>query len=179
MRRRSGRGAGEWRYDGGVMRYALKEKLWSLVEHYKILDERGEPAFEVIGKFFSWGDDVEIRSLADGRQVARIEQKLLSWMPTYTIHRDERPFATVVKEFSWWNKKFTVDVPGPNDYVVTGSFWERDYTFERSGRVVARASREMWTWADTYGIEIVPGEDDVTVLATAVVIDMVLADEER
>lgn len=160
------------------MRYALKERLWSLVDHYTILDERKQPAFVVEGEFFSFGYDLDFLSLPDRRPVARIEQKLLAWVPTYTILRDGRPFATVAKEFSWWNKTFSVDVPGPNDYVVKGSFWDHEYEFIRSDRVVARVSKRMWEWADTYGIDIIPGEDDITVLATAVVIDLVLHEKD-
>ena len=33
-------------------------------------------------------------------------------------------FAEVIKEFSWFKSKFTLDVPGPNDYTIGGSFWE-------------------------------------------------------
>ena len=66
-----------------------------------------------------------------------------------------------------------VDVPGPNDYEVTGNFWGHEYTFTRSAREVARVSKKFFSWADTYGIDIVEGEDDVTILATAAVLDLV------
>jgi uncharacterized protein YxjI len=33
--------------------------------------------------------------------------------------------------------------------------------------------QKRFAWADTYGIDIVDGEDDITILATAVVIDQV------
>lgn len=82
------------------------------------------------------------------------------------------------KEFSWFKKSFLLDVPGPNDYTIEGSFWDHNYTFTRGGRTVARISRELWTWTDTYGIDVIEGEDDVAILCTAIVIDQVLNDEQ-
>jgi uncharacterized protein YxjI len=99
-------------------------------------------------------------------------------MPTYEIYRKGALFAQVKKESSWFKKKFTLDVPGPNDYTIEGSFWLHDYGFIRSGRHVATVSKAVWTWADTYGIEIADGEDDVAILCAAIVIDQVLHDEK-
>ena len=50
--------------------------------------------------------------------------------------------------------------------------------FERGGEVVAHVSKRWFNWTDTYGIEI-DGEDDVLVLASAVVIDMVCHQESK
>ncbi|MGZ0169318.1 MAG: LURP-one-related/scramblase family protein [Planctomycetales bacterium] len=88
-------------------------------------------------------------------------------------------FAEVVKEFTWFKSKFTLDVPGPNDYEITGSFWEHEYSFSRQGRTVASVSKKLFALTDTYGIDIVSGEDDVAILATAVVVDLVCHDEQN
>ena len=104
---------------------------------------------------------------------------MLSLMPRYEIHRDGKKFAEVVKKFSWFKSKFELDVPGPNDYTITGSFWDHEYSFERMGRTVASVSKAYWSWTDTYGIDIVDGEDDVAILATCVVIDLVCHDEKN
>ncbi|MCA9200892.1 MAG: hypothetical protein KDA87_25310, partial [Planctomycetales bacterium] len=88
-------------------------------------------------------------------------------------------FAEVVKKFSWFNKSFTLDVPGPNDYSIEGKFWLHDYEFFRAGHTVARVSKAYWAWTDTYGIDIIDGEDDVAILCAAIVIDQVLHDEKK
>ena len=64
-------------------------------------------------------------------------------------------------------------MPGPNDYEVTGSFFDMEYSFKRRGREVARVSKTYFSWSDTYGVEIDEGEDDISILATAAVIDLV------
>ena len=70
-----------------------------------------------------------------------------------------------------------MDVPGPNDYTIDGSFWEREFKFVRSGRVVASVSKKLFSWTDSYGVDIIDGEDDVSILCACIVIDQVLHDE--
>ncbi len=160
------------------MRYQIKQKAFSLGDQYMIRDAQGEPAFKVEGKVFSWGDSLSFRTAA-GAELARIEQKLFSWKPTYRIHRDGELFAEVIKEWTWLYKQFTLDVPGPNDYTIDGSFWEHEYAFTRGGRQVAAVSKKFWSWADTYGVDIIDGEDDQAILATCIVIDLVLHDPDN
>jgi uncharacterized protein YxjI len=134
--------------------------------------------FFVDGQAFSWGNKLSFQDLQQN-ELAFISQKLMTWMPRYEIIRNGQVFAEVVKEFSWFSKTFTLDVPGPNDYSIQGSFWKHDYTFTRGGRVVAVVEKAFWSWNDTYGIEIVDDEDYVSILCTAIVIDQVLHDEKQ
>jgi uncharacterized protein YxjI len=48
-----------------------------------------------------------------------------------------------------------------------------EYTFTRSGGQVAEVSKRWFAFSDTYGVDIADGEDDVLILASAVVIDLV------
>lgn len=68
-------------------------------------------------------------------------------------------------------------MPGPNDYRITGSILDYDYRFERQGRTVAQVSKRFFSIRDSYGVDIEDGEDDVSILATCVVIDMVAHDD--
>jgi uncharacterized protein YxjI len=115
-----------------------------------------------------------------GNELAFIRQKLLSWGPTFEIYRDGHLFAVVKKElFSFFKHVFTVDVPGPDDLVAEGDFWDLEFAFSRGERIVATVSRQWFSWTDTYGVEIVDDEDHVLILASAIVIDMVRADSSR
>jgi hypothetical protein len=51
--------------------------------------------------------------------------------------------------------------------------------FNRGGREVARASKKWVSLSDTYSIDIDEREDDVLILASAVVIDLVLHPDEK
>ena len=160
------------------MNYRVKEKFWSWGDDFAITDEAGNPAYYVDGKAFSWGDKLSFQD-ADRNEVAFIRQKLLSLKPRYKIIVDGREFAEVVKEWTWFSKKFTLDVPGPNDYTIAGSFWAHEFTFERRGEVAATISKDYWGWTDSYGVQIAPGEDPVPILCTCVVIDQVLHDGQE
>lgn len=161
------------------MQYQLRQKILAWGDDFTIRDGSGDPVYFVDGKVFSWGDKLSFQDYSTREEVAFISQKMLSIKPRYEIHRDGALFAHVVKEWSWFKAKFTLDVPGPNDYEITGSFWDREYTFERRGRVVASVSKRFFSLTDTYGVDIIAGEDDVTILATCVVVDLVCHDEQR
>ncbi|MGF1452452.1 MAG: LURP-one-related/scramblase family protein [Opitutales bacterium] len=156
----------------------IKEKFWSFGNDFHVLDEEGQPVFFVDGQAFSWGDKLSFQDL-QGNELAFISQKLLSFKPKYEIYRGGQFFAEVVKEFSWFNQEFTLDVPGPNDYTIKGHFWKHDYDFLRGGRPVARVEKAFWSFNDCYGIDIADDEDAVAILCACIVIDQVLHDEDR
>ena len=72
-----------------------------------------------------------------------------------------------------------MDVPGPDDLEAEGSFLDMEYKFSRGGRVVAEVSKRWFTFADTYGVDIPDGEDEVLILASTVVIDMVCHGDQK
>lgn len=161
------------------MRYLMRQKLFSLGGKFHIKDEAGREVFEVEGAAFSFGHQLTFRDAA-GNELAFIRQKLLSWGPTYEVYRGGQLFAVVKKQlFSFFKHVFTVDVPGPDDLVAEGDFWELEFAFRRGDRTVAVVSRRWFSWADTYGVEVADGEDDVLILAGVVVIDMVRADGQH
>jgi uncharacterized protein YxjI len=160
------------------MRYVMKQKFWSWGDDFMIRDERGNDVFLVDGRAFSWGDKLSFQDMA-GNEVAFIRQKLLSWGPTYEIESRGRLLAVVKKElFTFFRCKFTVDVPGPDDLEARGDFLDHEYSFERGGQTVANVSKQWFKLTDTYGVEI-EGADDVLILASAVVIDMVCHQESK
>ena len=66
-----------------------------------------------------------------------------------------------------------MDVPGPDDLEAQGNFLDMEFTFTRARQLVAEVSKRWFTFADTYGVDVQDGEDDVLILASTVVIDMV------
>jgi len=155
------------------MRYVMKQKLLSWGDDFNIRDEQGREVFFVDGKGFSLGNQLAFKD-PQGRELAFIKQKLLSWGPTYEIHRDGVLAATVKKElFGFFKHRFEVDVPGPDDLEAEGDFMDHEYTFRRGDRVVATVSMRWFSFSDTYGIDVADGEDPVLILASAVVIDQI------
>lgn len=131
----------------------------------------------VDGKLLSIGDKFSLQDLS-GNELASIQQKLLSLTPTYQVYRSGQLYATVKKSmFTLFRARFEIDVPGPDDLEAQGDFLDHEYTFNRGGQAVAQVSKRWFSFSDTYGVEVAPGEDDVLMLACAVVIDMVAHDQ--
>ena len=155
------------------MRYVMKQTLFCWGDDFTIKDDGGTERFLVDGKAFSLGDKLSFRDLK-GQELAFIRQKLLAWGPTYEIYRDGELFAVVKKQlFTLFNCRFTIDVPGPNDLEARGNFSDHEYVFSRGSDSIATVSKQWFAWSDTYGVDIADGEDDVVILASTVVIDMV------
>ncbi|MCW2957046.1 MAG: hypothetical protein JWO69_1915 [Thermoleophilia bacterium] len=162
------------------MRYVMRQKIISWGDDFTIKDADGRDAYRVDGKVLSFGDKLRFLDAQSGAEVARIDQRLLSFGPTYEITRGGQHVATVKKKlFTLFRAKFTVDVPGPDDLEATGSFLDHEYTFARAGRTVASVSKRYFSFTDTYGLDIAPGEDDVLILASAVVIDLCIHDDKK
>jgi uncharacterized protein YxjI len=161
------------------MRYVMRQKLFCWGDDFAIQDEAGNDRFFVDGKAFSLGKQLSFQDM-QGRELAHIRQRLLSWGPTYEITSRGTLRAVVKKAvFTLFNCRFTVDVPGPDDLQASGNFTDHEYTFERDGMTVATVSKQWFSWTDTYGVEIAEGEDDVVVLASTVVIDMACHQHEN
>jgi len=155
------------------MRYVMKQKLFSWGDDFCIKDDQGRDIFFVDGRAFSLGNKLSFQDMA-GTELAFISQKLLSWGPTYEIYRGGQLAAVVKKSlFTFLHCKFTVDVPGPDDLEAEGTFLDHEYSLTRGGRTVADISKKWFSMTDTYGVEIADGEDDILILASTVVIDMV------
>jgi len=161
------------------MRYVMKKKAFSLSDRFTIQNEAGADVYVVIGQIFSLGKKLSFQDLA-GNELAHLEQKLLSWGPTYEIYH-QGELAAVVKQhlFTLLRYSFSIDVPGPDALEAQGDFLALEYTFTRGGRVVAEVSQRWFSWVDTYGIDIADEQDQVLLLASAVVIEIVSHDRRK
>ncbi len=161
------------------MRFVMKQKLLSWGDDFTIKTEDGADAYFVDGKAISLGSKASFQDMA-GTELAYISQKLLAWGPTYEIYRDGVLAAVIKKElFTFFHCTFTVDVPGPDDLTAEGDLTDHEYTFRRGDTQVAHVSKQWFSWTDTYGIDIAPGEDEVLLLVSAVVVDLACHDHRR
>jgi uncharacterized protein YxjI len=65
----------------------------------------------------------------------------------------------------------SVKVEGGSDLHAQGNIVDHEYTIERDGGRAAEVSKRWFRVRDTYGVEVVPGENDVLILAITAVID--------
>ncbi|KAA5542090.1 hypothetical protein FYK55_14875 [Roseiconus nitratireducens] len=154
------------------MRYVMNQKFFSLGDDFTIKDDGGQDCYYVDGKVFSVGDKLAIQDM-QGRELARVEQKVLSFGKVYHVYRGDQRVATVKKKlFTFFREVFDVEDAAAGDLDATGDFIDHEYQFTRDGQPIATVSKRFFSLTDTYGVDIASGEDDVLILACAVVIDL-------
>jgi uncharacterized protein YxjI len=157
------------------MRYQLRRKLFAFGDDFTVKDETGADRYVVDGKVFSIGHKVIIYDM-QGNEEATIHQHIIALLPTYEITRNGQELAEVRKKLTFFHEEFTVDIPGPDDLEVQGDLLDHEYVFTRGGQTVASVSKQWFSLMDSYGVEVAPGVDDVLILASAIVIDLVNED---
>lgn len=149
--------------------------MWSWGDNFAITDEDGNECFFVkstsltfpIGKNLSFLD-------VDGKEIAVISQDFFNFLPKYAILIGGHPYAHLVREFNWFKRSFRLDVLGPNEYTIEGSFWKHEYVFKKKEKVVAIVSKKVWSLTDSYGIDILGQGYDVEILSACIIIDQIL-----
>ena len=161
------------------MRYLMHQKWLSFGDDYTIQNESGQDVFFVDGRAFSIGDKLSFEDMA-GNELAFIRQRLLTLGKTYDIERNGRT-TTIHKEmFTFFSCTFQIDVPGPNDLEAKGNLSDHEYQIrDTRGQAVAEVSKRWFRFTDTYGVDVAPGQDDVLILAAAVVIDLCCHPDKR
>jgi uncharacterized protein YxjI len=161
------------------MRYMIRERFFRLGEDSDITDEQGQPVYQVDGKVLTLHDTLIVRDLA-GTEVARVRRQLVALRPTYHITRQGQEVAEMRKKLiSPFVDRFTIDIPGPDDLSMTGDLFEHEYTITRADQVVATVSKRWLSLTETYGVDIVPGEDDLLILTSVLALDLAEDREHR
>jgi len=151
--------------------YFIDQKFWTVGEKFTISNERGEPVFFVKERLITVGDRLSFMN-AQGQMIFNIKQKVLSLQKQFRIYNKKQLVARVFKKIRPFNDKFVIDLPGADDYIVIGDFINHRYSFIRNGIKVAQISKKFGTLGDNYMVQIGPHEDDLIILASAVIIDM-------
>lgn len=159
------------------MRFVVRQKIFTFGDNFTIKDEAGNDHFIVKGKVFTFGNKLRIYDMS-GQELYYIEQKLFRFLPEYTIYQANRPMAKVKREFTFFKPKFNIN-SSIGQFTIEGNFLAMDFSILKGGRLVAQVSKRWFAFSDTYGIDIVEGEDHGFLLALVIVIDQVLHDNNH
>jgi uncharacterized protein YxjI len=160
------------------MRYIMKHKVFSFGGDSMIKDEHGQDTYLVDGAAISIGRRLTIKDL-HGHELATIHQELITLTPTFEIQVKSGASAKVSMKLLSLTDRLKIDVPGPDDMEARGNLFHREYDILRGNRAVAHISKRWITLTDSYGIEIADDEDQLLLLACAVVIDEILEMKEH
>ncbi|TRX53828.1 LURP-one-related/scramblase family protein [Thalassomonas sp. M1454] len=157
--------------------FKLKQKFLSITEKFEIKNEQDEIVYLVEGKFFSIGKRF---TLFDNKEnvLAEIKQKLLSFRPQFHILLNDGSHAQIIKTFlPLFSSRFlvTIDQPGAGarELEITGNFLSHEYSFTENGQVLAQVSKEMFSFRDTYGLEVHDESLNEIIVSLLIVIDAI------
>ena len=171
MLRRRGRGE-QQSGAHGPSRYQMRQKLVSIGDDYFIQNEQGERVFKVDGKALRVRDTLLFEDM-QGHELAKIKEKMLRVKDTMDIEHDGQVVASVKKAMiTPLRERYTLNIQGGPDLDIQGNLLDHEYRIDRGRERVAEVSKKWFRVADSYGVEITPGEDDVLILAATAALDM-------
>jgi len=117
---------------------------------------------------------------ARGTELVKIQERMLHVRDTMEIEDRDRNRVAVVKKalITPLRERWTVQVADGPDLDVKGNILDHEYTIEDGRTKAAEVSKRWFRVADTYGVEVAPGQDRVVILAVTVVLDT-MAHPER
>ncbi len=132
------------------MRLLFRQRFFSWFDSYDIYGENGETMYTVEGQL-SWGHLLRIYDSL-GNEVGMVKERVLTWLPRFEIYVGGQYAGCITREFSLFTPHFSVDC---NGWQVEGNWLGWDYTIVNgAGAEVARVSKELFRWTDTYVIDV-------------------------
>ncbi len=161
------------------IRYKIRQKLISIGDDFWIEDDRGQKVFKVDGKVLRIRKTLVFEDLS-GQKLCQIQERLLAIKDTMVItDADGEKLATVKKALiAPLRDRWHVTVKDGPDMNVQGNILDHEYSIKQGLRKVAEVSKKWFRITDTYGVEVEAGQNDVLILAIAVVVDLMAHEEE-
>ncbi len=153
------------------MKLCIKQKVFSWVDTFNIMDENGRVKYQAKGELFSWGKKLHICDM-NNNELAFIQQKVFSFLPKYYVYINGQEVAQVVKEFTFIKPRYTILGLG---WEVNGEFLAHDYQITQGGQSIVSIEKEWFTWGDCYALDIANPADEIVALSAVLVIDCVMA----
>jgi uncharacterized protein YxjI len=157
---------------GNATRYQMRQRLVSIGDDFNIDNDRGQHAFKVDGKALRVRHTLIFED-PQGRELCKIQERMLRVKDTMVIEGPSGETLATVKKalIAPMRERWTVKMGEGPDLQIQGNLLDHEYTMEAGGHTVAQVSKKWFRVADTYGVEIEPGQNDVVVLAATVAVD--------
>lgn len=159
---------------GNANRYKMRQNLVSIGDDFWIEDERGQRVYKVDGKALRVRSTLIFED-ARGQELAKIQEKMVRVRDTMEIEGPNGQTIGTVKKamITPLRERFSLDIPGGGDIEIQGNLLDHEYTFEQNGKKIAETSKKWFRIADSYGVEIADGQNDILILAATVAVDMI------
>ena len=147
------------------MKLYIKQKVFSIGAKFSVKDEAGNDRYFVEGEFLTLGRKLHIYDI-NNNEVAFVCQKLLTFMPKFTVEVGGEEIAEIVRQLTLFKPKYYVD----------GLAWDvaHDYVITSGNEEIVSIHKAWMSWGDTYELDISDDTDEITALAVVLAIDTIL-----
>lgn len=158
---------------GSATRYQMRQRLASIGDDYNIENDRGERAYHIDGKALRIRNTLIFED-PQGHELAKIQERMMRVRDTMEIEGPNGETLATVKKamITPLRERWTVKVGAGPDIDIQGNILDHEYEMDAGGHKVAEVSKKWFRVADTYGVEIEPGQNDVVILAATAAVDM-------
>ncbi len=154
----------------GTHKFQMRDSVMGVGEDSWIRNEDGDKVFKVDGKSMRVRQTFLLED-ESGKNLVEIKERVMTVRDKMSIEVADGPSATVHKKLIGIRDRYKVEIDGGGALEAHGDIADHEYEIERDGDTVARVSKDWFKVNDTYGIEILDGEDDVLLIAVTVCID--------
>jgi len=164
---------------GNATHYKMRQKMVSIGDDFWIENDRGERVYKVDGKALRVRQTLLFED-AHGQEQCKIQERMMRVKDSMEIEGPGGQRMAMVKKalITPVRERWVVKVGEGPDLEVQGNILDHEYTIGEGRDKVAEVSKKWFRIADTYGVEIAQGQNDVLILAVSVAIDM-MAHPER
>jgi len=155
----------------GPSTYQMHQRMMSIGDDFWIENGAGQRVFKVDGKALRIRKTLELQD-GSGRTLYTIKEALVSVRDVMNIEGPNGKVASVKKALiSPLRERFDVDFATGADWKVQGNIADHQYEISGPAGRIAEVGKKWFRVRDTYGVKIVPEQDDALVLAIAIVVD--------
>lgn len=151
----------------------IKQNVFSLGGKFTVKNQQEKDVYYVEGSFMQIPKTFSIMNTTRD-EVALITKKAFSFLPKFFVEVNGREVLTIKKEFSFLKARYTIDAAGIE---VHGNWWDMEFQILKHGEVVGKVCKELFTWGDSYKVQILGEEMETIIIALVVAIDCVKSDQ--
>ena len=161
-------------------RYKIRQKMFSIGDDFWIENQGGEKVYKADGKILRIRKTLVFED-AQGKKLGQIQQRLLTFRDTMVVEGPDGKEIAVIKKalIAPFRDRWSVKVKDGENLDVQGNIFDHEYTIKQGRNKVAEISKKWFSFTDTYGVEIDPGQNHILILAVAITIDMMAHPDEK
>jgi uncharacterized protein YxjI len=151
----------------------MREKMVAIGDDFWIENAAGQRAYKVDGKALRVRDTLKFED-AHGKELCKIQERKARIKDTMKIEGSGgETLATVKKALvTPARDRWDIKIEGGPNLEIQGNIVDHEYRIEEGRTKVAEVSKKWFRVRDSYGVDIVPGQNDILILAATVAIDM-------